>query len=260
MVSLFASSVRTCNYDAFFDSLEGTDVKYEVVFAGNAPPEKEYKNLRYIITGNIKPAQCYEIARRDCKGEVLVWVPDDAEFHNNVIGKAYRYWMEKNNKKLILSIQTREFYLQRPGDLSGLCDMTKHTYTGSHGTPLMAPIGMISRAYVDSIGGIDQRYVCGQWDNDIVMQAYQDGFTVEIFGDKDCCVEIDHIGKFEKMTGQKGFNAHRKRPFGTGYAHDRSILETMWGNKGQREKRTHENRPFVDKDIMIETQSHKGIW
>ena len=48
-VSLIASSVRYELYEDLFKSLEGTSVDYEVVFAGNRPPEKQYEGLKYII-------------------------------------------------------------------------------------------------------------------------------------------------------------------------------------------------------------------
>lgn len=267
-VSLFASSVRPLFYPELFKSLESTTVDYEVVFAGNNPPGdcgyidscKNLDNFQYITTANIKPVQCYEIARRACKGEVIVWIPDDAEFHNDVIGQAYRFWKGEKNEKLILSIQTREYYLERnKGRDEGLCDMFQHTFTGCKGHQLMAPIGMASRKYIDSLGGIDRRYVCGQWDNDIVCSAYLDGAVVEVVGDKDTHVEIDHVGKNERLTGEKGYAAHNRRPFATGYAHDRKILETSWGRTGGN-KRFDLHEPFEDKDILTISQSHKGMW
>ena len=68
-VSLFASAVRPKIWPEFFKSLEGTSVDYEVVFAGNtrgifrdSPSLLKYL-FKYIQTEDIKPAQCYEIAR-----------------------------------------------------------------------------------------------------------------------------------------------------------------------------------------------------
>ena len=116
-VSLFASAVRPKLWHALFKSLEGTSVEYEVVFSGNNYDITGESHLisgnkitlwagspyYYICTGNIKPAQCYEIARRHCTGETAVWIADDCEFPNDVIGKAYKYWKSQNNEKLISS-------------------------------------------------------------------------------------------------------------------------------------------------------------
>jgi hypothetical protein len=277
-ISIIASSVRPQLYEAFFKSLEGTSVEYEVVFVGNniefiteiiltgtydLNPWKStrYPKLNYIKTNNIKPAQCYEIARRHATGETIVWAADDCEFPNDVIGKAYKYWKEKNNKKLILSIQTREYYLTKPEDhKQGLTNMDWHVLHGK-GTPLMAPLAMISREYLQELGGFDRRYTCGQYENDVVMNAYADGAKVEVFGGKDCFIDIDHLGKFEKVSGKKGFKEHNKRPFASGYPHDRKILEGSWIRNGIVQKdRLDAFEPYKDTDLLTKSQSHKGIW
>ena len=109
-VSLIASAVRTQLWEDFFKSLEGTSVEFEVVFSGNSSKHhmilnsryinengyESFRNIKYIETSNIKPAQCYEIARRNATGETVVWVADDAEFPNDVIIKEYKYFKSKN--------------------------------------------------------------------------------------------------------------------------------------------------------------------
>lgn len=235
-VSLFASAVRPKIWPAFFNSLDETSVEYEVVFAGNNGPSKmnnypgiiiEQENFKYINTGNLKPSQCYEIARRHCIGEVVVWVADDCEFSNNVIGKAYDYWKSKNNKKLILSIQTRESGYGT--ESMPLFDMNTHRfYGGCANTPLMAPLGMMSREFLNELGGLDQRYTAGQYENDIVCRAYQHGATVEIFGDENCCISIDHLKKSIEIGESASQEDFINRPFAKGYKHDREVLEKSW--------------------------------
>lgn len=262
-VSLFASSVRPQLYESLFESLKDTTVSVEVVFAGNKKPNidemiwlVDYAKFKYIETKNIKPSQCYEIARRECKGEVVVWIADDCEFPNDVIGKAYRYWKSQENEKLILSIQTKESGYPRGGMY--LFNMKDHTFFGyDRKSPLMAPLAMMSRTYLDKLGGVDKRYTCGQYENSTVMQAYADGGKVEIFGDENCCIEIDHWTK-SKLCNEGSF---LHRPFATGYEHDRKILESSWvkDNKITME-RNDDFQPFDDKDILIKSQSHKGQW
>lgn len=274
-VSLIASSVRPQLYESFFDSLKDCSVDYEVVFAGNiGQNEREYKpilpnsekemlkfmkhpELKYYCTENIKPAQCYEIARRKATKEVIVWVADDCEFKGDILGKAYNYWKAQNNKKLMLSLQTREFYLDS-GD--GFCDMTKHAFHGGNPkTPLMAPIAMISREYLEELGGFDRRYLCGQYENQVVMQAYADGAVVEVFGDKTSYVEIDHIKKSIRCGESKKTEDFFNRPFAKGYIHDRKILESVCAYEGNRIKiRSFE--PYEDKDLFTKSQSYKGHW
>lgn len=286
-VSLIASAVRPKLWEAFFKSLEGTSVETEVVFSGYRTDGLQVPELplnipfTYIDTENIKPAQCYEIARRNAKGETVVWVADDCEFPNDVIGKAYKYWKSQNNEKLILSIQTRETGYNLPQ--GQLFDMTQHCFFGyCPTTPLMAPLALMSRAYLDKLGGIDRRYVCGQYENDIVMRAYQDGGTIQIFGDKDCFIDIDHLGKSLAIGESKVEADFLNRPFAKGYQKDREVLEKSWATlnqfklqsllqAGHRQIRPEQVfdisktqldafEPYEDIDILIKSQSNKGGW
>lgn len=237
-VSLIASSVRPQFYKTFLDTLAGTSVEYEVIFVGNKYPDNifgpqdpnihaiEYTRpievnengpmmFRYILAQNIKPAQCYEIARRYAKGETVIWTADDCEHTPDVVGKAYRFWKSLNDEKAILSIQTLENGM--------LCNMLDHSFFGWHrNSPLMAPLGLMSRDYLDKIGGFDRRYCCGQYENDVVMRTIADGGRVEIFGDRQNCIVIDHYRKHGIV-----------RPFAKGYNHDRSILEGSWVKDGK---------------------------
>lgn len=270
-VSLFASSNRPALYEAFFKSLKGTSVKYEVVFAGNKEPnpfihsewlcdvEANEADHRYILTANIKPSQCYEIARRACKGEVVIWVADDCEFPNDVIGKAYKYWKSERNEKLILSIQTKESGYGLPQ--GQLFDMDNHRFFGGVKTsPLMAPLGLMSRKFLDELGGVDRRYICGQYENDIVMRAYFKGAKVEIFGDENCFIDIDHLGKSLMIGESKKESDFLRRPFATGYVHDRSILEGSWSIVGGMYIRNDAFEPFEDIDLLTKSQGPKGKW
>lgn len=263
-VSLFASAVRPKLWSALFKSLEGTSVEWEVIFAGNTSytdipldviPHLTKGRFRYIQTSNIKPSQCYEIARRACLGEVTIWIADDCLFPNDSIGKAYRYWKNQNNTKLIISMLTHERY-QESFFITNLDD---HRLKGI-GTPLMAPIGMMSREYLDKLGGYDRRYICGQTENDVVMRILADGGEIKKFEEE--AVIIDHFVGHGGVTTTEGYN----RPFAKGYEHDRRILEGSWfingrlstemitpGNKKFKQVDKHE--PFEDKDILTKSQS-----
>ena len=193
-VSIIASAVREPLYKSLMESLEGTSVEYEVVFAGNVPPVEPIKHLRYIKTEDIKPSQCYEISRRAAKGKTIIWAADDCEFHNDIVGKAYKHWKEQKNYKLILSLQTSESGYGAPTSL--LFDMKNHCFFGSRrDTPLMAPLALISKEFLIELGGFDRRYLCGQYENDVVMNAYVAGGVVEIFGNAGLFINIDHIKK-----------------------------------------------------------------
>jgi len=252
-VSLFSASIRPQWYDLFFKSLESTTVSYEVVFGGHCTPEEinpylaKYPMLTYIFTAKIKPCQVYEACRRACAGELIHYTADDAEYSSDCIGKAYEYWKTFNDEKVILSIQTKEN--------GQLCDMDLHSFQGSNlQTPLMAPLGMMSRAFLERLGGCDRRYICGQYENDIVMRAYKDGGRVFHF--KDGVIELDHY----KKHGPD----HEGRSFAVGYNKDREILEKSWGTLGEllKTNRSDQFEPFEDKDLLTVSQCNLkgGLW
>jgi len=244
-ISLFTASIRPNLYKQFFDSLKSTQLKYEVIFTGPVDVEahkeiiEKCENLKFIVTGNVKPAQCYEIARRNCTGELIHWTADDAEYSEGCLDKAYEFWKGFKDKKTILSIQTKEN--------GTLCDMDLHSFQGADtSTPLMAPLGLMSRKFLDKLGGCDARYICGQYENDIVMRAYAAGAQVYLF--KDGVIELNHYEKH-------GVN-HEGRTFALGYTRDRQILEKSWGFKGEllKTKRSDEFVPFTEDNIMNVSQ------
>lgn len=258
-VSLIASANRVHWFSEFLDSLLPTSVSYEVIFAGPAPneemeriTEQYYPRFRYIHTANIKPAQCYEVARRAAKGELIHWTADDAVYSEDCIGKAYKYWKSQNNEKLILSIQTQEQY-DKDGNII-LADMNVHRFFGGDpSAPLMAPLALIDREFLNKLGGFDRRYLCGQYENDVVMNAYKAGARVEIW--RGGTIRIDHIRKHGKD--------HYNRPFATGYPYDRMILEQTWFEPKTRKIRRERATPFEpyeDKDILTKSQSFRGKW
>lgn len=261
-VSIFASAVRPKLWPALFNSLDGTLCEYEVVFAGNVQPTIDSLNpkLNWIQTGNTKPAQCYEVARRSCTGEVVVWFADDAEAPNNVIDKAYIYWSEQKNEKLILSIQTKESGYNLP--VGQLFDMNVHRfYAGCNQFPLMAPLALMSRKFLNDLGGFDRRYVCGQYENDVVMRAYLAGGSVEIFGGPDCYIDLDHLGKSLAIGESKVEADFLNRPFAKGYGIDREVLQSSWEfrgkENGQLEFRLAKPfEPYEDVDLLTKSQGN----
>jgi hypothetical protein len=263
-ISLFASAIRPHLWQSLFDSLKGTTEDVEIVFAGNVEkvlafnlPDKV--SFRYILTKNIKPAQIYEVARRECKGELISWTADDAEFPNDFLGKAYRFFKSRCEYKDIMSTQTRENY-----GTWQMCDISCHKFFAASGkAPKMCPMGIMNREYLNFLGGIDRRYVCGQWDNDIVMRAYGQGSKVIHFDE--AYIELDHLGKHDKRWGVSG-----DRPFGKAYYFDRKILEGSWGERGQMNYNEFPNftrydtgfEPFEDVDLKTKSQSNNipNLW
>lgn len=265
-VSIFASAVRPLLWKSCFDSFKNTSCDFEVIFSGHNTKEevepfiKEYPFFKYIHTARIKPAQNYQVSLNHCNGETVIWTADDAEARGDIIGKAYKYWKSQNNDKLILSIQTKETGYNLP--IGKFFNMNHHSFFGFRPeTPLMAPLGFMSREFLNKLGGLDRRYVCGQYENDIVMRAIIQGAKVEIFGDKDAYIDIDHLGKSLAIGESKREQDFLNRPFARGYHKDREILEGSWvKNKQVTFTRNDSFEPYEDIDLLTKSQSNKGIW
>jgi hypothetical protein len=263
-ISIFASSVRPHLWKFFFSSIQQNDLPFEVVFTGNlpddmvrafAPKANEFKAgqiFRYIPVGNIKPAQAYEIACRNCEGELIHWTADDAEYSPHLLDEVWKVWEKTENKRTIISCQTIED--------GNFVHLEHHRLFGrAFNTPQMAPLGFMSREFYNELGGIDRRYVSGQWDNDIIMRALNVGAEVVQFVERGQ-VSLHHRNKHGGNAGT----------FRGGYKHDRTILEGAWAPEGRDQnigsapfKRFDGGFEPFDRDtpdFYFKSQSHKGIW
>ena len=210
-ISLIASSVRPWLWMEFLDSLK-SNKDYEVVFAGDLttfqvrPFLSRYPELRYIHTKKeIPPCQCYEIARRNSVGELINWTADDCEYDESLLDNVYDFYKSINNPKAVISIKTNEN--------NSFNELDDHCILGfNRETPLMAPLGVMSREYLDNLGGFDSRYCAGQYENKAVMMVYEDGGQVYKY--EKGCVRIEHLKKHGKGT-------HFWKP----YDQDRLVLE-----------------------------------
>lgn len=223
-ISVIASSARPWLWMECLDSLRKNKIFYEVVFAGPLdryqvrPFQVRYPELTYIHTP-VKPAQCYQNAfLHSAFDSLILYIADDAEFEEGLLDKAFEFYHAQNNPKAIISIRTNE-----DGRDFGTSIHTIIPWNVN--TPLMAPIGLISQKFLTELGGLDRRFISGQWENDLVMRAYAAGGTVIPY-DPGPTVRIDHSIK------HKGTNENN--PFWSAYQNDRIILENTWVKGGYK--------------------------
>lgn len=213
-LSITASAVRPHLWKGLLDSLRGGKYKYEVVFAGFIEEElykpymDEYPEFKYIETNDIKPCACYELSRRYAVGKLLHWTADDSVYSEGFVDKVVDYYNSLNNPKAIISCKTNENGMNET--------MLHHRFYGrNQNTPLMCPLGIIDREYLQSLGGYDRRFLAGQYENSITMEVLADGGKVYLY--EDVCVTIDHKNKHGSETN-----------FWNGYNEDRECLENSW--------------------------------
>lgn len=216
-ISLIASSVRCWLWYEMMDSLKSNTIEYEVILAGNLnefqvrPFLTKYPQLKYVFTEDIPPAQCYEIARRNATGDLIMWIADDCEFSDRFLDNIIGYLDVCHisiTRKLLLSVKTNENNTNN--------DLDDHRFFGGNkNTPLMAPLGVMNREYLNELGGFDRRFLCGQYENDVAMRVLSDGG--EVIKYEEGCVNIEHLKKHGEGT-----------KFWTGYNHDRKVLEDIW--------------------------------
>jgi hypothetical protein len=240
-ISFCASALRPNHWEECYNSLAGNRLDdWELIFVGPNPPLKPLPSNFIYIQSNVKPAQCYEIAFRHAKGELLTWTADDATYPGNVVNDVWKCWSEANNRKMVLAFRTIE------DDR----DITEwHRLRGKDpDAPRMAPFGVMNTKYFHELGGYDRRFICGQSENDVVMRVYEDGGSLKIIP---IPVFVNHKDSHNSST-----------MFRSGWFHeDRKVLEGAWIKNGEiQQKRLFPLERFEDEDIITKTQSQKGNW
>lgn len=273
-ISFFASAIRPHLWEEFLLSLKSSMYEYEVIFAGHIDQKlvqemfSQYKEFKYITTGEIKPAQCYEIARRACTGELVCWCADDCTFSEGFVHNVYNFYKSINSiHPIIISCKTNENNMNEI--------MFNHRFFGrNQNTDIMAPIGIISREYLEYLGGFDRRYICGQYENNCVKMAISNGAKVMLC--ESVCVNIDHANKHGKNNN-----------FWSGYNEDREQLENSWCVGGYQNapkslvvidglkppyvywpicnvevllNRNDKHEPYSENISLTESEGPKGIW
>ena len=252
-ISLFMSAARPKWWERMYQSLVGNKCQWEIVAVG---PTRGH-NFPSSLTDNFnfqycdyKPNQCYAAASYLCRGELIGYCADDALYNSYSLDKIWEAY-QKYGKKTILAQSTIE---------NGK-DVTDEHFFFRHdtSTPRMAPMGFINREWFWELGGIDRNFICGQYEQDVVMRAYQDGGSLRNVRESKVFLNHEqvHGGLWNKLNYKFG-----KRSFRKGYWSDRKFLEECWvlPNGKISNKRLLPLHPFEYSTILTTPQGPKGDW
>lgn len=216
-ISIIASAIRPKLWGNFLKSLQGNKCSYEVIFVGPNPPyiQEGCNDKLTWIDSRACPTECYAIGFREATGTLVHWTADDAEYLPYSLDAILHMWnclKDFGKEKIILEPLLYEHYGKGWHENS-------HTqkFNSQRFSPLMAPFGFMSREWFNKLGGIDKNFTHGQYENDIVLRAIEDGGCVRIVPEAE--VWVDHFGKHGGIEGTN---------FNKGYLEGRKFLESCW--------------------------------
>ena len=235
--SVVFAAVRYQLYRSFYDSLaSGTNVPFEIVFVGNAPPrERMPANFKYITT-NVKPAQCVEIAARNAQGKYLLLFSDDEVFSPNFLNRLYDYTLRLDMDKVLITFRYKFSGTMRDAQLVFDSDMVTSSFVGL--------AGCFRRDLWNQLGGVDNRWTGCYGDMDMQMRFYEYGMRP--FLTPDCIIEElpPSLAPLQKM----------KLYYRCGDS-SRSLLMSLWTKDGKpSKKRLLPVASFVDEGIITKSQ------
>lgn len=229
-ISIIAPARRPSHWMNVYNNIGHNDVTFEMIFVGPNEPNFELPHNFIFIKTNVKPAQCYEIAARKARGNLLLNFGDDIFFNiKSPLDKLYNEYRTYNDEKIIMSsIDHYPAY--------------HHYFQSDPSSPILASASLISRKLYMNIGGIDRNFIAVYGESDVVMRIYALGGRVIL--SKAVYIEERHEG--EHLCG---------------VFPDRQYLDSLWVVNGRAQfNRAKPVEPFSDDRILEESQGPKGKW
>lgn len=169
--SLICPSIRPQYWKEFCDSLKDNVLDWEVLFIGpNGPIEELPSNARWIKTF-VKPSQCTHIGFMEAKGEYASITADDAVYfspnHKGALDNMYNFI--KNFPENIDYNKYKIAYAFRMFE-DDFCAETTYTHRLNENFPLLYPFFVVTKEVYEEVGGYDNRFICGQCENDFLYR------------------------------------------------------------------------------------------
>lgn len=255
-VSFVAPSIRPHLWSKFYNSLSNNTTEWEVIFAGPLKPEfdlSEYPRLRYIYA-TCKPSQCTHIAFMEASGEYVSLTADDAQYFtpdgkgaiDNIMNFIGNFPSDKNYYNSRIAYGFRMFE-----DSSCLETSQNHYLVPKDKTALLYPFFVINKKSYLELNGYDNRFICGQAENDFLLRVYQNyGYTTNSLCPT-AMVWADHDSGHENISKFRQYHIQES-----------SILKSLWFNENNyTNKRFSELLPYEwREDIYTKSQGNVGEW
>ena len=246
VVSLYCASNRPQYWMHAYKSYRQNNVAFEVVIAGPNKPDFELPpNMKYIYT-TVKPMQAYHIAAMHCTGEIMSIIADDCELSPNALDQVYETYKSKNNYKALIGIS---YYR----DNENMQNINGWLFEGPRLFPL-ATVTFMSKRFYEEVGGMDNRFIAVQGDNEMQVRA-----------------RLAHGGQFFLCDSAKLWehpNWAPKTPVRLSHefhiTQDRPLLDSMYTIiNGQVTRSTEypDTHYYINNETLYETsQGEKGRW
>jgi len=257
-ISFVAPSIRPHLWANLYNSLQNNKLAWEVIFVGPTPPISELpKNVRWIKT-NVKPSQCTHIGFMEAQGEYISLTADDAIYftpnHKGAADNMIAFIdssipsLPENGKNYMFGFRMFE---------DSYCVESSQTHylvqnTTGITSPLLFPFFVTLKETYLKMNGYDNRFVCGQAENDFQLRVAQ---RIGSSANTLCPLAMVWANHDEGHANVSKFREY--------HAKETEILKRCWlDDNGRYQISSREgHQPYVnDGSLLLSSQGDKGEW
>ena len=271
-ISLICSSIRPNLWMRAYESLSNNYVDFEMICCGDVRPSFSLPDNLIYIYSEVKPSQCFEIARRRAAGDFVMMTGDDLLYNKYFLDNMVEAFLKENNSRVIVSAvcggarDNKQFVSKKRGKYYrywGAKEMS-----AAQVDPLSIPefaLGAFStKSLYDEMEGFDKNFVGLMAEADFVMRVRGLGGVVA-------------FSEFSLFFEEKAVPRLSQGEYGLKSSKD--VLNSMWCQKYRGEEIDSDKfyegvvnglliskqrlipfEPYVDNNIALESQGPKGKW